>query len=95
MHRVMDCKAFKDYRLWLRFEDGFEGTVFLGDLLEVKAFEEWLDVSKFCRVELDAVAATVAWQSGIRLDPDILYQDLLSRRGSNEFSSPGHIPAVG
>jgi hypothetical protein len=73
MHRVTQCKASRDYRLWLRFDDGVEGSVFLGDLLE-----------QFCRAAVDA--ATVVWDAGIRLDPDILYQDLLWAKAGTGFN---------
>ncbi len=86
MHRVTECKASPDYRLWLKFADGLEGCVFLGDLLEVGAFGAWRDVEQFCRVAVDRKAATVVWDGGIRLDPDILYQDLLSSGKGIQFS---------
>jgi hypothetical protein len=76
MHRVTECKASRDYRLWLRFDDGLEGSVFLGNLLEVGVFSAWRDVEQFCRVAVDQKAATVVWDGGIQFDPDILYQDL-------------------
>ncbi len=88
MHRVTQCRASRDYRLWLRFDDGVEGSVFLGNLLEVSAFKAWRDVEKFCSVDLDDKVSTVVWDVGIKLDPDILYQDLVSSRVSKEFSSP-------
>ena len=86
MHRVTQCKASRDYKLWLKFDDGLEGSVFLGNLLEVGAFSVWRDVEEFCRVAVDGKAATVVWDGGIRLDPDILYQDLLSSRVAKGFS---------
>ena len=82
MHRVTECRASRDYRLWLRFDDGVEGSVFLGDLLDVGAFSAWRDVEQFCRAAVEA--ATVVWD-GIRLDPDILYQDLLWTKAGREF----------
>jgi uncharacterized protein DUF2442 len=87
MHRVTECKASPDYSLWLRFDDGVEGSVFLGDLLDVGAFSAWRDVEQFCRAAVDACGATVVWDAGIRLDPDILYQDLLSTKAGREFNS--------
>ena len=84
MHRVTECKASPDYRLWLRFDDGVEGTVFLGDLLEVGAFSAWRDVEQFCRAAVQA--ATVVWDAGIRLDPDILYQDLVASKAIQGFN---------
>jgi hypothetical protein len=94
VHRVTDCRASNDYRLWLKFDDGLEGSVFLGDLLEVGAFSLWRDVDQFRRVVVDRKAATVVWDGGIRLDPDILYQDLLSSKAATEFKSQGFHSAV-
>jgi hypothetical protein len=94
MHRVTDCRASSDYRLWLRFDDGIEGSVFLGNLLEIGAFRSWRDVSRFCSAALDPEAATVVWDGGIQLDPDILYRDLLSGSPGKRFSSQGFAPAA-
>jgi len=94
MHRVTECKASRDYRLWLRFEDGLEGSVFLGDLLDLDPFSAWRNVDQFCRAEVDRETATVVWDGGIQFDPDILYQDLLSSRAGKEFNAPRLSPAV-
>jgi hypothetical protein len=77
--RITACKAEEDYKLWLRFEDGLEGSVFLGNLLEIGAFQLWRDVREFEKVSVDPDTATVTWEGGIRLDPDILYHDVASR----------------
>jgi uncharacterized protein DUF2442 len=76
MHKITACKAEEDYKLWLRFEDGLEGRVFLGNLLEIGAFQLWRDVREFEKVSVDPETATVTWEGGIRLDPDILYHDI-------------------
>ena len=94
MHRVTECKASRDYRLWLRFEDGLEGSVFLGNLVDLGPFSAWSDVDQFCRAAVDREAATVVWDGGIQFDPDILYQDLLSSRVAKGFNAPGVSPAV-
>ena len=77
--RITACKAEEDYKLWLRFDDGLEGSVFLGNLLEIGAFKLWRDVREFEKVSVDPETATVTWEGGIRLDPDILYQDVAVR----------------
>ena len=59
MHRVTACKAEGDYRLWLRFEDGLEGSVFLGNLLEIGAFQLWRDVREFEKVSVDPETGAV------------------------------------
>jgi len=78
MRRITECKAEEDYRLWLRFDDGLEGSVSLGNLLEIGAFKLWRDVREFEKVKVDPDTATVTWEGGIRLDPEILYQDVLA-----------------
>ena len=88
MHRVTACKAEEDYRLWLRFEDGLEGSVFLGNLLEIGAFKLWRDAREFEKVSVDPETATVTWEGGIRLDPDVLYHDVASRRESQRMLDP-------
>jgi hypothetical protein len=89
MHRILQCRATRDYRLWLKFEDGVEGSVFLGNMLEVAAFGAWRDVDEFCRARLDPAVSTVVWSGGIRLDPDILYQDLVANRSKPVLQAAG------
>jgi hypothetical protein len=79
-HKVTACKAEDDYKLWIRFDDGLEGSVFLGNLLEIGAFKLWLDVREFEKVTVDPQTATVTWEGGIRLDNEVLYQNLASQR---------------
>jgi len=81
MHRVTACKAEEDYKLWIRFDDGLEGSVFLGGLLEIGAFKLWCDVREFEKVSVDPETATVTWEGGIRLDPDVLHQELEKNGG--------------
>jgi hypothetical protein len=98
MHRITACKAEDDYRLWLRFEDGLEGRVFLGNLLEIAAFKLWRDAREFEKVSVDPQSATVTWEAGIRLDPDVLYQDLsqtVDGQHSEQEAEPGIQPREG
>ena len=81
MHQVTACKAEDDYKLWIRFDDGLEGSVFLGNLLEIGAFRLWRDVREFEKVSVDPQSATVTWEGGIRLDNEVLYQNLVTGHG--------------
>lgn len=87
--RITACKAEEDYKLWLRFEDGLEGSVFLGNLLEIGAFQLWRDVREFEKVSVDPESATVTWEGGIRLDPDVLYHDVKHRQLDHEIQHAG------
>jgi Protein of unknown function (DUF2442) len=82
MRKLTWFRADSDYRLWLRFDDGLEGTVFLGNLLEIGAFKLWRDLDQFCRVTIDPAAMTLVWDGGIELDPAVLYRDLLKRKAA-------------
>ena len=93
--RITACKAEEDYKLWLRFEDGLEGRVFLGNLLEIGAFQLWRDVREFEKVSVDPVTATVTWEGGIRLDSDILYHDVKQQNEIQLVGAGEPQPAVG
>ena len=80
MAKPVACKAEDDYNLWIRFDDGLEGRVFLGNLLEIGVFKLWRDAREFEKVRVDPETATVTWKGGVRLDSEILYQDIAIRR---------------
>src|SRR5213593_546496 len=87
--RITACKAEDVYKLWLCFEHGLEGSVSLGNLLEIGAFQLWRDVREFEKVSVDPETATVTWEGGIRLDPDILYHDVASRSAMHPIQHAG------
>ena len=76
---VEECRAEPDYSLWLVFEDGLEGRIYLGDLVGIGEFKIWSDVDRFLAVTVDPDTGTVQWEDGIKLDPAVLYRDLASR----------------
>lgn len=78
---VFACRPEPGYQLWLRFDDGLQGRVYLGGLLDIGAFRLWRDVREFQRVHVDPATAGVTWEAGIRLDSDVLYQDIAARGG--------------
>ena len=65
--------------MWLKFADGLEGRVYLGDLVRTAYFRMLGDIDTFNRVEVDPVENTVTWEGGIKLDPEVLYRDLASK----------------
>lgn len=79
LHAITECRAEDNYTLWLRFDDGLEGRVYLGDLVHTRHFRMLGDVETFNRVELDPVENTVMWEGGIKIDPEVLYRDLASK----------------
>jgi hypothetical protein len=69
LHTVIECRAEGNYTLWLKFDDGLEGVVYLGDLV-------LSDEDIFSQVGIDPVSNAVTWTGGIRLEPEVLYRDL-------------------
>ena len=82
MHTITECRAEDNYTLWLRFNDGLEGHVYLGDLVHTNYFRMLGDIDTFNRVEVDPVENTVTWEGGIKMDPEVLYRDLASKAQS-------------
>ena len=79
LHTLTECRAERGYTLWLRFDDGLEGSVNLGDLVLTESYQAISDEETFARVAIDPVSNAVTWAGGIKLDPEVLYRDLASK----------------
>ncbi len=79
---VMELRAERDYMLWLRFDDGVEGHVYLGDLMTTTAYGALVRESDFFKVVIDPISHAVMWEGGVHLDPDVLYRNLASQAGA-------------
>jgi hypothetical protein len=79
MGELTECRAESDYTLWLRFDDGVQGRVYLGDLVGVGAFAAWRDIQNFRRVSIDSDNRTVCWEGGIGIHQELLYRGLVNR----------------
>ena len=76
---VTELRAEGNYTLWLKFDDGLEGHVYLGDLVTTQMFGTLSDEDKFSRAMIDPVTNVVTWEGDISIDPDALYHDVVSR----------------
>jgi len=79
MRRILSCSADDNYNLWLRFDDGVEGSVCLRDLVGIGIFDAWRDIKKFKQVSIHPDEFTVSWENGIDLDQAVLYDDIAGR----------------
>ena len=79
LHTVIECHAEGNYTLWVKFDDGLEGLVYLGDLVTTNSYLALSDEDIFSRVGIDPVSNAVTWTGGIRLEPEILYRDLATK----------------
>lgn len=70
--RPIAVEPRKDYKIWLRYEDGVEGEVDLSDIPRTGIFEAWNDVSFFESVHISEFYS-IAWSELVELCPDSLY----------------------
>lgn len=90
--RLVACRAERDYTLYLRFDDGMAGAVCCRTLLDIDAFKLWRDVGRFLNPRIEPGGRAIAWDSGVRLDPEVLHQDLVAR-GIRPQPPRAHDPA--
>ena len=73
---ITEAKHLQDYQIWLKFNDGMEGTVDLSQTLWGSMFEPLKDKTLFSQVKLDNELDTIVWSNGADLAPEFLH-DLL------------------
>ena len=80
MVRLIACKPLSRYNLWLKYSDGSSGVVSLESVLDLGMFRALRDQHMFRTARVDEETGAVRWpQAGVRLDPEILRQDILAR----------------
>ena len=72
MLNVCDVKVRGPHRLWLRFTDGAEGEIDLGQQLTGPIFQPLRDPSAFAAVRVDPEIRTIAWPNGADFAPEFL-----------------------
>lgn len=77
---IVEARWLGGHRLQIRFEDGVEGEIDLGDLVDFKGvFEPLKDPEVVSEVSVNADLGTVVWPSGADLDPVVLYSRITGR----------------
>lgn len=84
MLRPVAVRTQKGYRLWIRYEDGTEGTVDLSDLAERGVFKSWEDRSIFEAVRINESGA-IEWPGGLDLCGDAVYMRLTEKSPDEVF----------
>jgi hypothetical protein len=70
--RVTHAHHVIGYTLWLRFNDGAEGEVNLGDELYGEVFEPLKDFDYFKKFQVHPELRTVVWPNGADFAPEFL-----------------------
>jgi hypothetical protein len=71
MNAVKEYKVLEDYKIWIRFGDGFESTVQLKPYLKKSIALELLDVTAFSKVSIES-GGGLAWENGFDICPNSL-----------------------
>jgi hypothetical protein len=77
--KVVEVRALKGYRLWLRFHDGIAGVVDLSAELWGPVFEPLKNEILFARATIDPELETVTWPNGADLAPEFLYEQAAAK----------------
>lgn len=84
MVRPVEVRAEERYRIWLRYEDGSEGTVDLSDLAGRGVFQVWDDRDVFEAVRISDRGA-IEWPGGLDLCGDAVYMRLTGKSPEEVF----------
>jgi len=86
MIKVEQVRPEQDYTLWLRFNDGVQGTADLSDLAGRGVLSKWKDRSVFEAVTITDAGA-IEWPGGIDLCADSLYLRVTGMEPEEIFES--------
>lgn len=75
MH-VLEARYIRDYKVWLRFNDGAFGEVDLSEELEGPVFGPLRDVELFKHFTL--AGHTLSWENGADFAPEFLREQVQS-----------------
>jgi hypothetical protein len=77
MHfRLVDARQVHDFILRLKFNDGVEGEIDLGDELDGPIFEPLKNVELFRQFRIDPDLHTLVWPNGADFSPEFLHDNL-------------------
>jgi hypothetical protein len=83
MRTVSEIKALPGFKLWLRFDDGVEGSVDLSEMVGKGVMTSLVDPDVFTTVALrDGIPQ---WGDDIDLCPDALYLQVTGKRPEDIF----------
>jgi hypothetical protein len=85
---IVLVKPLANHHLYLRFEDGVEGTVDLKECVPFHGvFAPLVDQTYFDQVQVNSEMGTIYWPNGADLDPDVLYATVHGSPLPSHFAS--------
>jgi Protein of unknown function (DUF2442) len=71
--KLLEIKALENYTLWLKYDDGIEGKVDLGDFTKIGVFSVWQDYSFFKKAYITHSGGAIAWNEDLDICADSQY----------------------
>jgi hypothetical protein len=71
--KLLEIKALANYTLWLKYDDGIEGNVYLGEFKKIGVFSAWQDYSFFEKAYITDRGQAIAWNEDIDICADSQY----------------------
>lgn len=74
--KPIEVKALDQNYIWLKFEDGSQGTVDMSDLIEEPFFNDLKDLPFFNQVYITKGSDAIAWNEDLELCANSLYLEI-------------------
>ncbi len=84
MFRPTEAKALENYKIWVKYDDGIEGTVDLSHLAGKGVFSLWNDYKEFEKVFISKSGA-IAWTDQVDICPDSIYMQITGKSPEELF----------
>jgi len=84
MFRPTEAKTLENYKIWVKYGDGIEGTVDLSHLAGKGVFSLWNDYKEFEKVFISKSGA-IAWTDQVDICPDSIYMQITGKSPEELF----------
>jgi len=84
MYKITDVKILSNYKIWLKYSDGTEGTVNLSHLVGKGVFSLWNNYEEFKKVSIGS-SGELLWGKEVDLCPDSLYLQITGKKPQDLF----------
>jgi hypothetical protein len=82
--KILEIRPLKDYKIWIKFDDGKAGEVDLSHLAGQGVFALWKDNENFKKVSVEN-GRSLVWADEIDIDADSLYLKLTGKSPEELF----------
>ncbi|MEE9169683.1 MAG: DUF2442 domain-containing protein [bacterium] len=79
-----EVKTLENYKIWVKYDDGIEGTVDLSHLAGKGVFSLWNDYKEFEKVFISKSGA-IAWTDQVDICPDSIYMQITGKSPEELF----------